>query len=399
MSKEESEKQFALGNEAFVDEDYDTAIKCYSEAIKSDKENFDYYLKRSNAYLKQDKFSEALDDANTSIKYKSTNGKAWQRKGLALFSMDNYEEALEAYKEALKVDVQNEQLKKSIRICEAEIDLKNNQKPDSNNIKVGFSSIPTEEKTDTQDTKGATVKKEETKSETNPQPVQLPSQAPKIKHDWYQTETHVIITVMIKNIKQENVAIEFQEKSLSVTATKLPNGNEYSLELDLAHDIKPAESSYKILSTKIEMKIKKVEGVRWSSLETDNESQFSKPITTGTSSSSAAPVSATTTSTSVPASSTDVHKYPSSKHMYADWDKLAKQLQEDEKRENLEGDAALNNLFKQIYSDGSDEVKRAMNKSFQESGGTVLSTNWKDIKKEKVEVKPPDCMEYKEYEY
>ena len=122
---------------------------------------------------------------------------------------------------------------------------------------------------------------------------------------------------------------------------------------------------------------------------------YSLLVTTGASSSLAAPVSATVSS----AVSTDVHKYPSSKHMYADWDKLAKQLQEDEKRENLEGDAALNNLFKQIYSDGSDEVKRAMNKSFQESGGTVLSTNWKDIKKEKVEIKPPDCMEYKEYEY
>jgi len=40
-----------------------------------------------------------------------------------------------------------------------------------------------------------------------------------------------------------------------------------------------------------------------------------------------------------------------------------------------------------------------MNKSFQESGGTVLSTNWKDVSKETVEVKPPDCMEYKQYEY
>ena len=111
--------------------------------------------------------------------------------------------------------------------------------------------------------------------------------------------------------------------------------------------------------------------------------------------------SATSSATVVQAATTpsDVHKYPSSNHLYSDWDKLAKQLQDEEKTENLEGDAALNNLFKQIYSDGSDEVKRAMNKSFQESGGTVLSTNWKDIKKEKVEVKPPDCMEYKEYEY
>ena len=34
-----------------------------------------------------------------------------------------------------------------------------------------------------------------------------------------------------------------------------------------------------------------------------------------------------------------------------------------------------------------------------ESGGTVLSTNWKDIEKQKTEVKAPDGMEYKKYEY
>jgi suppressor of G2 allele of SKP1 len=33
-----------------------------------------------------------------------------------------------------------------------------------------------------------------------------------------------------------------------------------------------------------------------------------------------------------------------------------------------------------------------------ESGGTVLSTNWDDVKKVKVECKPPDSMEHKKYE-
>ena len=33
-----------------------------------------------------------------------------------------------------------------------------------------------------------------------------------------------------------------------------------------------------------------------------------------------------------------------------------------------------------------------------ESGGTVLSTNWKEVAEKEVEIKPPDGMEYKKYE-
>lgn len=39
-----------------------------------------------------------------------------------------------------------------------------------------------------------------------------------------------------------------------------------------------------------------------------------------------------------------------------------------------------------------------MNKSFQESGGTVLSTNWNEVSQEKVEVKAPDGMEWKKWD-
>lgn len=61
-------------------------------------------------------------------------------------------------------------------------------------------------------------------------------------------------------------------------------------------------------------------------------------------------------------------QYPSSSHYTRNWDKLVGDIKEEEKSEKLEGDAALNKLFQQIYSDGSDEVKRAMNKSFVSNG-------------------------------
>lgn len=59
-----------------------------------------------------------------------------------------------------------------------------------------------------------------------------------------------------------------------------------------------------------------------------------------------------------------MHKYPTSSQHTKNWDQLVVEIKEEEKKENLEGDAALNQLFQQIYTDGSDEVKRAMNKSF-----------------------------------
>ena len=80
-----------------------------------------------------------------------------------------------------------------------------------------------------------------------------------------------------------------------------------------------------------------------------------------------------------PCGESKVRQYPTSSSKYHDWDKLAANIETDEKDEKKEGDAALNDLFQKIYKDADDDTRRAMNKSFQESGGTVLSTNGKDI--------------------
>lgn len=63
----------------------------------------------------------------------------------------------------------------------------------------------------------------------------------------------------------------------------------------------------------------------------------------------------------------------------------------------VEDEANIDDFFKKLYADADDDTRRAMMKSYQESGGTALSTNWGEVKKGKVETKPPEGMEAKKY--
>lgn len=191
-----------------------------------------------------------------------------------------------------------------------------------------------------------------------------------VKHDWYQTESQVVVTIMAKNAKKEDVTVIFGERELTAVV-KLASGEDFCLKLHLLHPVVPQQSTYRILSTKIEIKMKKTAAVQWEKLQGEGTLSSVKHFTP--------------------------NQYPSSSHYTRNWDKVVGEIKEEEKNEKLEGDAALNKLFQQIYSDGSDDVKRAMNKSFMESGGTVLSTNWMDVGKKKVEMNPPDDVEWKKY--
>ncbi|VDQ00697.1 unnamed protein product [Trichobilharzia regenti] len=152
------------------------------------------------------------------------------------------------------------------------------------------------------------------------------------------------------------------------------SGDELLKTFRLSHPVVPEKSSYRVTAMKIEVQLRKATEVRWSYLESKNSVNNSET-----------PKSQDVTKI--------VHSYPSSSKFSHDWNKIEKEASEIEDEED-----PLNKMFKNIYANASDETRKAMIKSFTESAGTVLSTNWNEVGAGKVEMKPPDGMEFKKYE-
>lgn len=242
------------------------------------------------------------------------------------------------------------------------------------------------------------------------------------KHDWYQTATHVTITILIRNLNANDVQVDFTDTTLDCVC-KFPDGNEYKLHLNLFKPIIVSQSSWKLSVSKLEIKLKKFDSSRWSNLEAVPQVIKSKgrkavlvtPTVVATNENSggtdgaevenvanisedakneAAEGAGINLDANVETSNNlnDANKCAKSK----DWDKIVREFEEEEK--SNKGEGSVDELFREIYEKGGEEVRRAMNKSFTESAGTVLSTNWAEVSKGKTDVKPPDGCEVKKWD-
>ncbi|XP_031711177.1 protein SGT1 homolog isoform X1 [Anarrhichthys ocellatus] len=312
----------------FIDEDPQKALEALDEALQGDSNNAEWFCQRAYAHILLRNYNCAVDDAKKAQQLTPSLPLAFMRTGIAEYHLNHYKSAHAAFTQGQQLDVSDTSFEIWIKRCEEMM---------GEQTQIGSDN-------------------------------RTPA-VPPVKHDWYQTESQVIVTVMAKNVPKDGVCVNFMEKELSATI-QLASGENYNLDLHLLFPIVPQQSNFKILTTKVEFKLKKTDAMRWEKLEGEGQESNIKHF--------------------------DPNQYPSS-HSACNWDKVMVDLGEEEKTEKLEGDAALNKLFQQIYCDGTDEVKRAMNKSFMESGGTVLSTNWVDVGKRKVEMNPPEDVEFKKY--
>lgn len=115
-----AEQVKAEGNKHFQSGDYRKAVRLYTKAIDMDSTNAALYSNRSAAYLlggKQmgiDTRNMALRDAEKVIKLKPTWFKGFSRRGDALFKLERYDDAAEAYESALELDPGNTSIQHSL---------------------------------------------------------------------------------------------------------------------------------------------------------------------------------------------------------------------------------------------------------------------------------------------
>ncbi|CAA2967500.1 Suppressor of G2 allele of skp1 [Olea europaea subsp. europaea] len=386
----------AKAKDAFIDDHFELAVDLYSLAIALSPNTAELFADRAQANNKLRNFnivacSEAVADANMAIQLDPSMAKAYLRKGMACIELEEFQTAKTALQTGASLAPEDLRFINLIKECNERIAeeagelLKQLVDEAPSYVTSGSDSSGQSSATPSDATGAISLSNGGT-----------PMSSTKLKYKhifclllfclivsiagmkYYQKHEEIVVTIFAKRVLEKNIVVDFGEQILSVTI-HLPGEDANHFQPRLFGKINPSKCRYEVMSTKVEIRLAKADSIHWTSLE------FRTDI----------PVVQRTTVSSGNQRPT----YPSSKPKRVDWDKLEAQVKEEEKEEQLDGDAALNKFFRGIYQDADEDMRRAMSKSFVESHGTVLSTNWKDVGSKKVIGSPPDGLELKKWEY
>ena len=420
--------QAGRGASAIEGGNFKLAVACYTEAIAQNPQAVSYYIQRSKAYtrLSPPDHQAAFNDAELAVSLATKRAKreliadSQLRRAVTLFNLERYGDAKQCLQWVKKLNEKEKTL--AIWEMKAETRLRGLQDGDERGkvtvqetpnveapkVVVGRKPAEESEKAASPATNGT---KDATEKPTLAEGVQTPPN--KIRHEWFQTNDNVLVTLFCKGIPKDKATVEIKQGSLDVSFP-LPTGSDFNLSLDpLFAAIDPSASSYKIFPTKAEFTLKKsIPGMKWANIE------GTEPVSAGETSADGDDTAKRAVLSDKPTEKGPV--YPtSSKSGPKNWDKIVNDLSKKAKKDVKKGeegtsegtsesaseDAGIDdeegdpttNFFKTLYKGADPDTQKAMMKSYQESNGTALSTNWAEVSKGKVETSPPDGMEAKKW--
>lgn len=462
----------ARGATALSANDFPSAISHYTDAISSNPQAVDYFIKRSMAYARISPADHAfsLHDADVAVVLATKRGKreliaeSQARRGIALYGLQRWADSQQCFSWAEKSNYDEKVLKIWVTKVKARLKEQGEEDGELAVKEIPEVDLPTVTKQAKSTTAASTSASLVTQG-AEKKPEEALFVADKTRYDWYQSGENVVITLFAKGIPKDQVKIALRETSVQISfptpSSSSPSSDDSHFEYNLKAlyaDIDPSASTHQITTTKIELKLRKaIQGQKWSSLERSSSSipgattttNPNLPTSTANPSSSSSPASHPSTQSTAPV-------YPtSSKTGPKDWDKVVNSLSSKKKKappkkptsttsttktpsppnttptkqddihlatgderdetSNPEADAeeetgyasdASSNgaggdevgaFFRQIYKGASPDARRAMMKSYQESNGTALSTNWDEVGKGKVETLPPEGMEARKW--
>eukprot|EP01031_Cornospumella_fuschlensis_P033724 gene33724-40801_t len=387
---------YHAGNIAFIDEDYEKAIKSYTEALNSQVQLPEIYCNRGAAYLHLKQHTKALEDLNIAVKLRPNYEMAHFRRGVALFELEEYESAKSSFEDALRLRGEAGRdpilIKRYIRKCDAEISGDVACTPAKAPTPAPATATPAPVPAPATAAPAPAPAPAKPRSSTYLEPaLSLP-----LKYQYYQSTRSLTLDILAKGLKEGGLVVDFQPTHLLVKVkyrvvhTSAEAGGEDRVEekedsvidKDLYGEIAPAACKIRYLPSKVELTLAKTSEGMWGALEAPPGGAKPPP-----------PPVAPVAPPAAPDAPVKAKAYASGK----DWGKVEKELGDDEEPQ---GEAALNHLFQKIYKDADENTRRAMMKSFQTSGGTVLSTNWDEVSKTDYEKKrsAPKGMEWRTWE-